>query len=257
MPNARKDRRPKLKTPEDCYHLAHRFFGNERSFTCPGCNEKFTSMGVVSMYHRAKKYTPASYRSEHYGHNFGIAPSFDIAPLHNYVCVLHFLLRLVGALWKRFVMSRIYTKGVAEKVLSKLRDDLHVYTGDIKVVTKSDKVTYDKMPSFTGEEAARIVEHWLEIISITCTDNEEFERVHAIGDKFMQYYNLLNKRITTKGEEMWALTDEDKKARLAKKADALQVIGNDFLDLYVEGADPESVTHYVVAMTTIIPEGAE
>jgi len=252
--NARKGRRPKLKTLEDCYHLAHRFFGNERSFTCPGCNEKFTSMGLVSMDHRAKKYTPASYRSEHYGHNFGIAPSFDIAPLHNYVCVLHFLLRLVGALWKRFVMSRIYTKEVAEKVLSKLRDDLHVYTGDIKVVTKSDKVTYDKMPSFTGEEAARIVEHWLEIISITCTDNEEFERVHAIGDKFMQYYNLLNKRITTKGEEMWALTDEDKKARLAKKADALQVIGNDFLDLYVEGADPESVTHYVVAMTTIIPE---
>jgi hypothetical protein len=100
------------------------------------------------------------------------------------------------------------------------------------------------MPSFTGEEAARIVEHWLEIIYITCTDNEEFERVHAIGDKFMQYYNLLNKRITKKGEEMWALTDEDKKARLAKKADALQVIGNDFLDLYVEGPDPESVTHY-------------
>jgi hypothetical protein len=50
----------------------------------------------------------------------------------------------------------------------------------------------------------------------------------------MQYYNLLNKRITKKGEEMWALTDEDKKARLAKKADALQVIGNNFLDLYVE-----------------------
>jgi hypothetical protein len=30
-------------------------------------------------------------------------------------------------------MSRIYTNDVAEKVLSKLRDDLHVYTGDIKV----------------------------------------------------------------------------------------------------------------------------
>ena len=30
-------------------------------------------------------------------------------------------------------MSRIYTKEVAEKVLSKLRDDLHVHTGDIKV----------------------------------------------------------------------------------------------------------------------------
>jgi hypothetical protein len=51
---------------------------------------------------------------------------------------------------------------------------------------------------------------------------------------------------------MWALEDKDKKARLEKKANALQVCGNYFLDLYVEGADPESVTHYVVAMTTII-----
>jgi hypothetical protein len=112
------------------------------------------------------------------------------------------------------------------------------------------------MPSFTGEEAARMVEHWLEIISITCTDNEEFDRVRAIGEKFMEYYNILNKRILHKGEDMWALEDEDKKVRLEKKADALQVCGNDFLDLYVEGADPESVTHcvVVVAMTTIIPE---
>jgi hypothetical protein len=52
-------------------------------------------MGLVSMDHRAKKYTPASYRSEHYGHNFGIAPSFDIAPLHNYTsafCTSSFVL---------------------------------------------------------------------------------------------------------------------------------------------------------------------
>ena len=201
-----------------------------------------------------KRYTPSVYRSVHYGHNFGVTPTFDIPPLHNYICVLHFLLRLTGALWKRFIMSRIYTKAMAEKVLVKLRDDLHVYTGDIKVVSKSDKVTYDRMPSFTGEEAARIVEHWLELVSITCTDNEEFEGVRAIGEKFMEYFNILNKRILQKGEDMWTLTEEDKKARLNKKADALQVCGNEFLDLYVEGADPESITHYVVAMTTIIPE---
>ena len=252
--NERKGMLPQLKTLEDCYHLAHRFFGNERSFVCPGCGEKFTSNGAISVDHSAKKYTPASYGSEHYGHTFGVTPSFDIAPKDHYICVLHFLLRLTGAMWKRFVMSRIYTKPMAEKVLAKLRDDLHVYTGDIKVVSKKDKVTCDKMPSFTGEEAARIVEHWLEIISITCTDNEEFDRVRAIGEKFMEYYNILNKRILHKGEDMWALEDKDKKARLEKKANALQVCGNDFLDLYVEGADPESVTHYVVAMTTIIPE---
>jgi hypothetical protein len=51
----------------------------------------------------AKKYTPASYRSGHYGHNFGIAPSFDIAPLHNYVCVLHF---------SSFVLSVRYGSGL-------------------------------------------------------------------------------------------------------------------------------------------------
>jgi hypothetical protein len=34
----------------------------------------------------------------------------------------------------------LHEKEVAEKVLSKLRDDLHVYTGDIKVVTKRPRV---------------------------------------------------------------------------------------------------------------------
>ena len=253
--NNREGYEPKLKALEDCYHLAHRFFGKEKSFVCPGCKEEFECMAEIERdYKVEKRYTPPVYRSVHYGHNFGIAPTFDIAPLHNYICVLHFLLRLTGALWKRFIMSRIYTKAMAEKVLVKLRDDLHVYTGDIKVVSKSDKVTYDRMPSFTGEEAARIVEHWLELVSITCTDNEEFEGVRAIGEKFMEYFNILNKRILQKGEDMWTLTEEDKKARLNKKADALQVCGNEFLDLYVEGADPESITHYVVAMTTIIPE---
>jgi hypothetical protein len=87
---------PQLKTLEDCYHLAHRFFDNERSFVCPGCRETFTSKGLISLDYSAKKYTPASYGSEHYGHTFtfGITPSFDIAPKDHYICVLHFLLRL-------------------------------------------------------------------------------------------------------------------------------------------------------------------
>jgi hypothetical protein len=143
-------------------------------------------------------------------------------------------------------MSRIYTKAMAEQVLAKLRDDLHVYTGDIKAVSKKDKVTYDKMPSFTGEEAAHIVEHWLEIISITCTDSEELDRVRAIGEKFMEYYNILNKRILHKGEDMWALEDKDKKARLEKKADALQVCGNDFIDLYMSRVQTLNRSHIML-----------
>ena len=95
------------------------------------------------------------------------------------------------------------------------------------------------MPSFTGEEAARILEHWLELIAVTCKCKEEFKRVRAIGEKAMEYYNILNKRVTAKGENMWELEEEDKKARLGAKADRLQECGNDFLDLYVEGADPE------------------
>jgi hypothetical protein len=136
--------------------------------------------------------------------------------------------------------------------------NLHVYTGEIKVVKKNDTVTYDKMPSFTGEEAARILEHWLEIISVVCTSNEEFEGVAAVGAKAMEYHNELNKRVVKNHEEMWRLTDEERSQRLnqkvTQKAGRLQVLGNEFMGLYVAGADPESVTHYVVAMTTIIPE---
>jgi hypothetical protein len=176
-----------------------------------------------------------------------------IEPLYYYVCVLHFLLRFVGALWtKRFIQSLIYSKEAAEKVLAQL-GALHVYTGEIKAVKKNDTATYDKIPLFTGEEAARILEHWLELIVITCKIDHGFDTVRAIGEKAMEYYNIINKRVTKKGENMWELEEDDKKARLAAKAGRLQECGNDFLGLCVKGADPESVTHYVVAMTTIIP----
>jgi hypothetical protein len=251
--NARKRLFPKRKTLADCYHLAHRFFNGERKFTCPGCHKTFMSKSQIAFDYKSLRYTLSSYRIEHWGHDLDIIPVWLIEPLYYYVCVLHFLLRLVGALWKRFIQSRIYSKETAEKVLAQL-GALHVYTGEIKVVKKNDTVTYDRMPSFTGEEAARILEHWLELIVITCKSDDEFETVRAIGEKAMEYYNILNKRVTEKGENMWELDEDDKKARLAAKADRLQECGNDFLDLYVEGADPESVTHYVVAMTTIIPE---
>jgi hypothetical protein len=106
---------PQLKALEGCYYLAHRFFGNERSFVCPGCREKFTRKGAISLDHSAKKYTPASHGSEHYGHT----PSASHTLVrHRPQGPLHLRPTLPPSaywcnVWKRFVVSRIYSLGLS------------------------------------------------------------------------------------------------------------------------------------------------
>jgi hypothetical protein len=83
----RQGKKAHLKTIADCHHLAHRFYRGEKQFKCPGCKKTFKSKREVKLDYQAEKYTVASFRACHYSHTFDLVPTFDIDPLHIYVCV--------------------------------------------------------------------------------------------------------------------------------------------------------------------------
>ena len=172
-----------------------------------------------------------------------------------YICVLHLLLRVVGILWKRLVGSKITTAKVAEKMTDFLHDTMHVYVPPLKTATSQGKIDLAKTMSFTGHEAARVLEYFGECVNqlVGVPDQTKV----AVGDcaaLFITYYNELNTNVDDSIKEGPGFDPQLAAPRLTAKSESLKTKGRAFVKSYIELTDDESVTHYIKAITREIPE---
>ena len=107
----------------------------------------------------------------------------------------------------------------------------------------------------TGEESARVIEHFEDCLDqVTWFKSDKKQVMKTVG-YFMRYYNLLNSRVhdTTKG----AISREELKPKLKKKADELRKLGKKFVAEFIIATDTDSVTPYINTICSEIPDMSE
>jgi hypothetical protein len=116
----------------------------------------------------------------HCGVRFGFTPIFrDLIPmLDMYICILHFLLRIVGHVATKAIANTVTDDKKAEAVTHYLHAYLHVYVPPLKSASKGEAVKqmYRAM-AFTGAEAERVIEHFGDLVDLVYDIEKDGEKV--------------------------------------------------------------------------------
>ena len=202
-------------------------------YGCGICNSKlknrdgkytydaFKSQGELDRWETKNFKNQAEYRRSHFGHGFKITPIFRFIQISAYyICILHLLLRVVGALWKHCVAKRVVTVPQANKLTSLLHKKLRVYVAPLNTNSKAEIVAHAKNISITGEESVRVVEHFEDCVDTVVEHAGDKAKAMRAIKYFIRFYNLLNSRVhdTTSGH---FLTRDQMKPLLAAKATQL------------------------------------
>jgi hypothetical protein len=185
------------------------------------------------------------YRAAHFGHGWRTPPIFRFIEFGDmYLCILRLLLRVVGAMWARFIGKHVTKVKEAEALTNWLHGDLHIYVPPIRTSAKTEKVEIVKALSVTGEEACRLVENMPHAFDyITVNAGEKAKCISCIK-YFIAFWNELNNRPydEAKGGLLAnAVKDEHHKT----KADSLWRLGRKFVQKYIIAADAESAAPYI------------
>ena len=248
------------KTTKMCFHLAHQAQDpsdfdalnmiNDKQVKvlwCPGCNKVWTSQADLDAVPATK--TPEQhreYRILHLGHQHDVVPIFEFIELAEmYLCILHLLLRCCGAIWMRFIGSRIKTKKMAEEVTEFLHARLRCYIPPINSAMKGGVVKLAKTISPTGEEAITILEYLGDVCDKVCTHASDKTAIVDCVQHFMDFYNVL----TTRVHDVLAGVPKPsgqmlQQARVVKAAE-LKKHANLFLEDYGALNDAKGFTHYI------------
>ena len=129
--------------------------------------DAFRSQQELDDWEKQHYTTDGDYRRNHFGHGLGTVPIFRFIEVASYyICVLHLLLRIVGALWKHCIGSRITDNTQATKLTSLLHNKLRVYVAPLKTNSKQEIKDRAKNISLTGEETVRVAEHFEDCVDV-------------------------------------------------------------------------------------------
>jgi hypothetical protein len=249
-----------IKTTKMCFHLAHcaqepaDFHAVQtidgvrvKGLWCPGCKKVWTSQAELDA-------EPApttaeeirEYRIKHLGHQYQVVPIFEFIDLCNmYLCILHLLLRCCGAIWMRFIGSRIKTKAMAEKVTALLHNRLRCYIAPVNSAVKGGVIKLAKTISPTGEEAITILEYFGDVCDIVCEHASDKTAIVNCVQHFMDFYNLL----TTRVHDVLSATSKPPEHQLQQartvKAAAMKKHAKAFMKDFRALNDAKGFTHYI------------
>ena len=129
--------------------------------------DAFRSQQELDDWEKQHYITDGDYHCNHFGHGLGTVPIFKFIEVASYyICVLHLLLRIVGALWKHCIGSRITDNTQATKLTSLLHNKLRVYVAPLKTNSKPEIKDRAKNISLTGEETVRVAEHFGDCVDV-------------------------------------------------------------------------------------------
>ena len=226
---------------------------SEFGLRCPGCSKLFCNETALATEILSDS---AEYRRSHFGHNWHRAPVFRFIEIGAfYICTLHLLLRVVGILWKRLIGAKITTAKVANKITGFLHEKMGVYVPPLTTATAQGKVDLAKTMSFTGQEAARVLEYFGDCIAqMDGVPQETKSAVVECTSQFIDYYNELNTSVRDSIKDGIGADPCELAPLLLQKSQTLKKLGKLFVKSYKKLTDDEAITHYIKAITCEIPE---
>ena len=222
---------------------------------CPGCKKCFTSQEQLDEEEEVQAADMAAYRKSHFGHGWHTPPIFPFIEIEDYyLCILHLLLRVTGAMWKHCVGKRIgESKAKAEELTKFLHEKLAVYVPPLKTNSKAEILDIAKAPSMTGGESARVCEYFEDCVDKVVQYDVDKQKAMKAMKYFIRYYNLLNSRVhdTSTGN---FISRAELEPKLQQKSIDLRVLGQKFCCSFIQAVDAESVTPYINTMSHEIPD---
>jgi hypothetical protein len=160
-----------------------------------------------------------------------------------YICVLHFMLRVVAKMFGVLVGSKLYNEEQCKKV-NVILHQLHVFIPPIQKQSKEAELRAMKSKSFGGKECERVVLHFPLFLAIAYPLADQRLDSIAIGEKFLQYYWTLLHRVGT--------------AQLRQeKAVLLRKMGDEFVAAWEKATGNDALSPYIHAMVCAIPDQVE
>ena len=86
-------------------------FQKRTGLWCHGCKRCFTSQAELDEEGEKNEEQQKHHRRTHFSHGYHTPPIFKFIEIGDYyICILHLLLRITGALWKNLIGKHITTK---------------------------------------------------------------------------------------------------------------------------------------------------
>ena len=209
---------------------------------CPCCGPISEEEWQVEHDKEKSKTFFSKHALEHFGQRYDHPPllkGVDHADMPG--CMLHVLLCIVGAFYKRAIAQNVETEDQVTSINGYLKTELHVFIRPPKIVKKGEEKTLLKRPSFVGEEAGKVIEH-LEDLMQQLNQGAPISELQKLqlkaADEFMHMYNLVSERVV----------DAQVAAQRATKARAVGRQAANFIKAYVVAFGNSACTvytHYV------------
>ena len=154
------------RTLQRMINAAHMPWQGQFPFTCDCCSTVFNTEQEWAAERVADQ---SAYALKHRGQRWHWAPLIHIGPENYIICILHALLRVAGAVFKRGIAAHVTDPEIAIQLNIYLHNCLNIYVKKVKVVDLSDAAQILKAPSFKGGEAEVFLEHFEEVLLIACS----------------------------------------------------------------------------------------